>query len=235
MNSGPVSGNEPVVSVEDLGFWWKQPEVPVLQLPRLRIQSGESLLIQGVSGSGKTTFLNLLAGVLLPRSGSIRILGEELSTFNRAGRDIFRADHIGYIFQLFNLLPYLSVLDNVLLPCRFSPLRRQRMNESGIPPREEARRLLTKLELGAPELMERPVTELSVGQQQRVAAARALIGSPEILLADEPTSALDAHHRDLFVDLLMAESRERGATVLFVSHDSALAPHFDRSLSLEAL
>ncbi|MES1162446.1 MAG: ATP-binding cassette domain-containing protein, partial [Rhizobacter sp.] len=139
----------------------------------------------------------------------------------------FRADHVGYIFQQFNLLPYLSVIDNVLLPCRFSALRAQR---AGVPHRA-AESLLARVGL-AQALWSRPAAQLSVGQQQRVAAARALIGTPELVIADEPTSALDAPLRDGFMDLLLGECRAAGSTLVFVSHDERLAARFDRRLSL---
>lgn len=204
----------------------------MLNIPALSVGQGESLFLRGPSGSGKSTLLGLIGAVLTPDAGHIRVLGQDLGGMGGAARDRFRADHLGVIFQLFNLLPYLSVLENVMLPCHFSTLRRQRTLARAGSLDEEALRLLEHLQLADPQLLRRPVSQLSVGQQQRVAAARALIGSPEILVADEPTSALDADARDAFIDLLLQEAGRAGSSLLFVSHDAALAPHFEHRLDL---
>jgi putative ABC transport system ATP-binding protein len=171
--------------------------------------------------------LNLIGGVLLPERGRIELLGQPLGALSAARRDAFRADHLGFIFQQFNLLPWLSARDNVLLPCRFSRRRYQRAGD----PAAAAARLLAALDL-EPALAAAPAGELSVGQQQRVAAARALIGRPEIIVADEPTSALDAARQDAFIELLLGEARVAGSALVFVSHDLRLARHFDDSLGL---
>ncbi len=177
--------------------------------------------------------LSLLAGVSVAEQGTVRVLGERLDRMGGAQRDHFRAHHIGYIFQMFNLIPYLSVVENVLLPCRFSGLRRDRALQRSESLDEEALRILGHLDMADAELRARPVTALSVGQQQRVAAARALMGSPELLVADEPTSSLDADRRETFVRLLFDECTESGATLVFVSHDASLERGFDRTLRLE--
>lgn len=195
----------------------------------LTIPAGQSVAIVGPSGSGKSTLLGLIGGVLVPDSGHVRLLGEDIPALGAGERDRFRGAHLGFVFQMFNLIPYLSVLDNVLLPVRFSPARRARMTGQDL--HDEARRLLAALGLDG-ELPARGVTQLSIGQQQRVAAARALLGRPEILVADEPTSALDSDARAGFLDLLMAECRAQGTTLLFVSHDLSLQSHFDRTLSM---
>ena len=150
-------------------------------------------------------------------------------------RDRFRVDHTGYIFQQFNLLPFLSVRENVQLPCHFSRLRAQRARQRHGSVDQATVILLAHLGLDQPDLLERRADALSIGQQQRVAAARALIGQPELVIADEPTSALDADARAAFLQLLFAECREAGSSLLFVSHDQSLAPRFDRSLSLAEL
>jgi putative ABC transport system ATP-binding protein len=152
---------------------------------------------------------------------------------NASARDCFRGEHIGFIFQMFNLIPYLPVRENVLLPLRFSRARAARIGPSDAG--TEALRLLTALGLAGNDLLDRPVTQLSIGQQQRVAAARALIGRPDILVADEPTSSLDADARTDFLKLLLSECRAFGTTLLFVSHDASLASLFDRALSLADL
>jgi putative ABC transport system ATP-binding protein len=223
-----------LVRIDALRFAW--PGQPLLlDIPALSIGAGEKVFLRGPSGSGKSTLLGLLGGVLDPGGGSIDILGQTLARLGRAGRDRFRGQHIGFIFQQFNLLPYLSLVENVLLPCRFSRQRAARAGASEAALREEAGRLLQALDLDLADLGRRAVSELSVGQQQRVAAARALIGRPELLIADEPTSALDADTRDRFIELLLAESARAGTAVLFVSHDAALEHHFDRALALDSV
>ena len=201
-----------------------------MAIDTLRVARGERLLLRGSSGSGKSTLLSLLAGVLTAQSGSVRILGHELGGLPGTARDRFRADHIGVIFQMFNLIPYLSVRENVCLPCAFSGRRRERCERSGTSVREVAARLLEHLDMGGDEMSRRQVTELSVGQQQRVAAARSLMGSPELVLADEPTSSLDADRRESFLELLFRECAREHATLIFVTHDVAVAPLFDRTL-----
>ena len=219
--------------LSDLSFGWQAGRPPVLEFNALDVAHGEHLFVGGSSGSGKTTMLGLFSGILVPQSGTVEMLGTEINTLLGAERDRFRADHVGYIHQLFNLVPYLTVLGNVTLPCRFSKRRQQRACAQSESPAGEARRLLSHLGLGEAGLLRRPVTELSVGQQQRVAAARALIGSPEVLLADEPTSALDAANRQSFIELLFRECAAAGTSLVFVSHDFSLAPMFDRSIQLE--
>ena len=219
----------PAVELRDVVFRWQDGDAFVLELPELVLAAGERLFVHGPSGSGKSTLLNLIGGVVQPAQGDVRLLGQPLATLGTAARDAFRAAHTGFIFQQFNLIPYLSVLDNVRLPCRFSPRRAARAGDET----QEARRLLSALDIAA-ELWTRPANRLSVGQQQRVAAARALLGKPEIIIADEPTSALDAGRQAAFLDLLLAEARAAGSSVLFVSHDLALADHFERTLELAA-
>lgn len=222
-----------LLKVEDLRFAW--PGQPLLlDIPALQLARGERLFLKGPSGSGKTTLLGLLGGVQVPRQGRIELLGQSLPAVGAAGRDQLRADHCGFIFQQFNLLPFLSVRENVELACRFSALRRQRASQRHGSVRAAAASLLDALGL-APELHRQPAGSLSIGQQQRVAAARALIGQPELVIADEPTSALDADSRAAFLELLFGECRAAGASLLFVSHDQSLAGHFDRSLSLAEL
>lgn len=224
---------DPLLEIHQLGFAWPgQPEL--LDIPAFQLLRGESLFLRGPSGSGKTTLLGLLGGVQVPQRGQVRLLGQDLARLGSAERDRFRVDHTGYVFQQFNLLPFLSVAENVALPCRFSSLRRQRAvaRQGGVT--QAVASLLEGLGLPA-ALHHRPAAALSIGQQQRVAAARALIGQPELIIADEPTSALDADNREAFLHLLFAECRAAGASLLFVSHDQGLAPLFDRALSLPEL
>lgn len=222
-----------LLELHDLGFAWPG-QAELLDIPHFALRSGESLFLKGPSGSGKTTLLGLLGGVQKAGRGSIRLLGTELGSLGAGARDRFRVDHTGYIFQQFNLLPFLSVRENVELPCHFSKARAARARQRHGSIDQAAATLLKHLGL-KPELLERRADTLSIGQQQRVAAARALIGQPELVIADEPTSALDADSREAFIRLLFAECREAGSSLLFVSHDQSLAPLFDRSLSLAEL
>jgi putative ABC transport system ATP-binding protein len=224
----------PLIELRQLSFAWpRQPAL--LDIPEFRLEPGETLFLKGPSGSGKTTLLGLLGGVQKPNQGSIRVLGQELTELGQGGRDRFRVDHTGYIFQQFNLLPFLSVRENVELPCHFSKLRARRAAQRHGSVDQAAATLLAHLGLKDPALMGRRADTLSIGQQQRVAAARALIGQPELVIADEPTSALDYDAREAFIRLLFAECREAGSSLLFVSHDQSLAPLFDRNRSLSEL
>ncbi|HVZ44503.1 MAG TPA: ABC transporter ATP-binding protein [Ramlibacter sp.] len=220
-----------MIEVSDLRYAWPGASHDCLAIDRLAVPAGGSLFIHGPSGGGKSTLLGVLAGVLMPRQGDVKVLGTSWASLSGGGRDAFRADHVGYIFQQFNLLPYLSAMDNVLLPCRFSPKRRARAAEGSGTPAASAQNLLREMGLAASH-WDRRAMQLSVGQQQRVAAARALIGRPEVVIADEPTSALDAALRDEFMQLLLRECRVAGSALVFVSHDERLASHFDVRLSL---
>jgi putative ABC transport system ATP-binding protein len=224
----------PLVDIRGLRYTWPGQAAPCLEIDTFRVEAGEAVLLHGPSGSGKSTLLSLIGGVLTPQAGEVAVLGRALGGLSGPARDRWRADHVGFIFQLFNLLPYLSVEDNILLPCRFSHRRRERIAAAGRSPHAEAKRLAAHLDL-PPELLARRAANLSVGQQQRVAAARALIGQPELVIADEPTSALDADRQEAFLDLLARECAEAGAGLLFVSHDLRLGAHFGRVLHLAEL
>ena len=221
----------PTVSLTEVRFRWPGAASPCLDIGRLSLAPGERVFLHGPSGSGKSTLLSLIGGVLIAEAGSVEVLGAEMKGLSAAARDRHRADHLGFIFQQFNLIPYLSGRDNIRLACRFSSARRQRLAEAGTAIDREIDRLAGHLDLASAQL-DRPAAELSVGQQQRVAAARALIGRPPLIVADEPTSALDADRQRAFLDLLLAECRAAGATLLFVSHDNRLASQFDRQLAL---
>ncbi|MEL6365054.1 MAG: ABC transporter ATP-binding protein [Pseudomonadota bacterium] len=230
----PESAKDAAVDLRDVRFRWRTgPDVLVVD--RLSVAAGERVFLRGPSGSGKSTLLGLVAGVAEPQSGAVRVLGSDMARLSGAERDALRADGMGVVFQLFNLLPYLSVLDNVVLPCRFSRRRRDRAVASSGSVAAEARRLLDTLGLEEKARRGAKASDLSVGQQQRVAAARALIGAPRLILADEPTSALDADARDTFIALLLDEAKTSGAAVLFVSHEAALAERFDRAEDLATL
>ncbi len=228
----PSGAQGAAIDVRDLLFAYPR-KPPLLDVPSMVVARGERVFLRGPSGSGKSTLLGLIGGVLVPQRGSVRLLGTDLATLSPSARDRFRGEHLGFIFQMFNLIPYLGVLENVILPAQFSPARAARVAGGDLA--AEGRRLLGALGLGSADLLSRPVTELSIGQQQRVAAARALLGRPEVLVADEPTSALDHDARGQFLQLLMDECRAQGTTLLFVSHDTSLGGLFDRVLSLADL
>jgi putative ABC transport system ATP-binding protein len=218
---------EKTVSIENLRFAYRNAR-PVLDIAAFEIAKGERVFLHGPSGSGKTTLLGILAGVLKAEQGRVEILGRNLTAISGPARDALRGSHIGYIFQMFNLIPYLNVLENILLPCRINHERRQRL--AGRSLEKEACALAERL--GISEITGEYVTDLSVGQQQRVAAARALLGAPELIIADEPTSALDEDQREKFLDLLFTHCGDIGSTLLFVSHDRRMMSFFDRAISL---
>lgn len=227
----PYGEDAPLLRTRGLRYAWRGAE-RALAFDDMVLGRGERLFLCGPSGSGKSTLLGLLAGVLAPTEGDVSVLATSFATMSSSARDRFRANHLGYVFQQFNLLPFLSPVENVLLGCAWSREREGRAGSSREPVRGEAMRLLGALGLEAKTILRARTGDLSVGQQQRVAAARALIGGPALLLADEPTSALDTNSRNAFLRLLLEECRRHGTGVVFVSHDMSLARHFDRSLSL---
>jgi putative ABC transport system ATP-binding protein len=223
-----------VLELSGVSFRWPGRAGFGLAVDRFRLAAGEKLLLIGPSGSGKSTLLSLIAGIVVPAQGRIRVLGTDIAKLGAAQRDRFRAEHMGVIFQMFNLLPYASVIDNVLLPLSFAPARRTRAG-GPLAARNEAARLLTRLGLEEKLIDGRTAASLSVGQQQRVAAARALIGRPDLVIADEPTSALDRNRQIAFLDLLFAELKAAGAGLMMVSHDETLAHRFDRVARLDEI
>ncbi len=227
MNSSAVAQ---AISLKNVRFAYIDSH-PVLDIESLEVAPGRRLFLHGPSGSGKTTLLSLISGILLPQEGQVRILGHDLKRLSPSARDILRGSDIGYIFQNFNLIPYLTVRENIALPCALHTKRRSRMGALSLS--EEVHRIATRLDIHSN--LDAPVTRLSTGQQQRVAIARAIIGSPPLVIADEPTSSLDADRRDAFLALLTEMIVETQSTLLFVSHDLGLALHFDESLSLPSL
>jgi putative ABC transport system ATP-binding protein len=228
------------IQIKNLIYSWSPDHDPILKISQLNIIQGEVVYLYGPSGSGKTTLLNLVAGVLEPQSGDIVILDQSLKAMKAQERDQFRGQEKGFVFQLFNLIPYLSVLENILLPIQFSPHKLQKIHDKKTTPKDEAYRLLKELGLFAGSHsfetnLQKPASQLSVGQMQRVAVARALMGSPQILIADEPTSSLDSDAREDFLGLLFKECRQNATTLLFVSHDRSLSRLLDRLLSLSEI
>jgi putative ABC transport system ATP-binding protein len=223
-----------VIRMSGVRFTWPGRAAFSLAVDAFSLPSAKRILLIGPSGSGKSTFLSLICGIVAPQTGEIDILGTDITKLPAPDRDGFRAEHFGIIFQIFNLLPYGTVIDNVLLPLSFAPMRRKRATAKSTA-EDEAVRLLTRLGL-EPHLTRGPsAANLSVGQQQRVAAARALIGSPEIIVADEPTSALDRNRQAAFLDLLFTQVSDAGATLIMVSHDETLAGRFDEVMQLETI
>lgn len=221
-----------VLEIKGLKFKWPGARDNIVDIEDLSVNQGELLFLKGPSGSGKSTLLNLIAGVLTPNSGEISMLGTDFSKLSLSEKDRFRGNHMGFIFQMFNLIPYLSAIENVELPCRFSKIKSSKALSQSKSLKIEAERLLSELKLDTNLLKDKNVTQLSIGQQQRVAVARALMGQPEIILADEPTSALDADTRDSFLALLFKECQKFGITLIFVSHDQSLGKMFNREISL---
>jgi putative ABC transport system ATP-binding protein len=213
------------ISLQDVTFQWPNTSSPTLDIKKWHIDKGQSLFLYGRSGSGKSTLLNIIAGILEPQQGIVKILDNDITRLGQAEKDRFRARHIGFIFQQFNLIPYLSVADNIQLSQTFSAVKRNK---------EQIIQLIEQLGLSA-SLLSRKANQLSVGQQQRVAVARALHHQPEIIIADEPTSALDTETRDEFIELLLQQAKKNTSTVLFVSHDKSLASYFDQTIDLQQL
>ncbi len=212
------------ISLKKCLFSYNQSHKLVINIDQLDIESGEKVFLYGPSGHGKSTLLNLTAGVLKANSGEVTVLGQDMTKLSQSKRDHLRGEKIGYIFQIFNLIPYLTVKENIVLPC---VINKKRANEDYD---KQAEELIDSL--GLREHINKKVTDLSIGQQQRVAAARALIGNPEMIIADEPTSALDEKNTREFMELLMSVWEKKKFTLIFVSHDERLKSYFSRSISL---
>jgi len=223
-----------ILEIKDMRFAWPRGNGPCLDIAELRVAPGETVFLYGPSGCGKSTLLSLMAGVLLPQHGSVLLNGTDWAGLGAAARDRYRVEQVGYIFQQFNLLPYLSVLDNVVAPCRFSPTRRAAALRQSGSVRSAAQAWLAGMGLQS-TVWSALARELSVGQQQRVAAARALIGNPALVIADEPTSALDENLRNGFLDLLLSACRSANSALVFVSHDQRIAERFGRHILLPAI
>ena len=219
--------SSPVIQLDNLCHQYKQQKVPSLVIPHWQVEQNQQVFLHGDSGSGKSTLLNLLSGVLTPTSGSIQILAQHLETMSNSQRDRFRAQNIGVVFQTFNLVPYLSVLKNIELAVYFAKSDKQHLTA-------RIEQLLNKLNLSL-DLLHKPVNQLSIGQQQRVAIVRALINEPQLLLVDEPTSALDASARDAFLSVLVEMSKEHNTSMVFVSHDKSIEKYFSSSVEIESL
>lgn len=213
------------LSIKNLYFRWSKHSDFALEIPNWQVETGKKVFLYGRSGQGKSTLLNLISGIENRYSGNIQVLGQDLASLSQRQKDRFRANNIGIIFQQFNLLPYLSAEQNILLAQRFKSADKK------VQP-ENLAAICDRLELSHNILLQK-ANQLSVGQQQRVAVARALYGSPSLIIADEPTSALDSQTREQFIQLLLDSAQT--STVIFVSHDMSLATHFDQQLDLAKL
>lgn len=223
-----MAETDKILNLQDVRYRWPGRASFGLHIPNLTLRRGETVLLLGESGSGKSTLLSLICGTITAQAGSVTVAGSNIAGLSAGQRDRFRAEQIGLIFQQFNLLPFASVRDNILLPLRFAPIRRGRVTDQNA----EAARLCHNLGLPDDVLATR-ARALSVGQQQRVAAARALIGTPPIIIADEPTSSLDAATQSTFLELLFNQSQAHGTSLLMVSHDARLADQFDHVLQMD--
>ena len=220
--------NEETIRLDSLRFYWSKVADFKIYIPKLEIGRGEKVLLLGESGSGKTTLLSLICGFLSPISGDIFLNEQKLNDLKANKKDQFRSDNIGIIFQQFNLLPYANVIDNITLPLYFSKNRDSRVTNH----RETALNLCRSLQLSESTIAMQ-ANKLSVGQQQRVAVARALIGNPSLIIADEPTSSLDASTQKKFLDLMFRQIEEHKSTLLMVSHDSSISNYFDRTINIK--
>ncbi len=218
----------PIIELKNVQFRWSGQSSFVITVPDFTVHKGETVLLLGASGSGKSTLLSLICGTILANTGHVSVDGTDLKTLSGWSRDRFRADHIGIVFQQFNLLPFGTVLDNILLPLQFAPKRRHRCPA----PKQTAMGLCQSLALPQ-EIAMSKASNLSVGQQQRVAVARALIGEPPILIADEPTSSLDETAQSSFLDLMFTQVTTLGSTLVMVSHDPRLGQRFDRVVHMD--
>ncbi|MEH6357833.1 MAG: ABC transporter ATP-binding protein [Pseudomonadales bacterium] len=223
-----VINNEYAIDIAELRYGYSgKTGSTLLYLPKWQVAQGEQVFVEGPSGCGKSTLLNLLTGVLSPDAGQICLLGQNLTSLKTRQRDRFRARHIGIVFQQFNLMPYLSVDDNIRLAAHFGSAPSEFLDD-------KISTLFKHLQLPQ-RLLQQRADQLSVGQQQRVAIARALVNSPELLVVDEPTSALDDSASQAFMELLLAQSRDNNSTLIFVSHDKRLAHGFDQLVNLPDL
>ena len=219
--------NEETIRLDSVRFYWSKVADFKIYIPKLEIGRGEKVLLLGESGSGKTTLLSLICGFLSPISGDIFLNEQKLNDLKANKKDQFRSDNIGIIFQQFNLLPYANVIDNITLPLYFSKKRDSRVTNH----REAALNICRSLQLSESTIAMQ-ANKLSVGQQQRVAVARALIGNPSLIIADEPTSSLDASTQKKFLDLMFRQIEEHKSTLLMVSHDSSISNYFDRTINI---
>ena len=215
------------LELQNIEFSWPQQAKPLFAIAELTLQQGETLFIGGPSGCGKTSLLSLITGIQVAQHGTCRVLGTTMNQLSPSDRDRFRGEHLGLIFQQFNLLPFLTVQENIELPSKLFDRRFKKSTQLFGSVQAHVDRLCDALHL-EPALRHRRANLLSVGEQQRVAAARALLGCPSLIVADEPTSALDEDNKIDFLNLLLSTANAQKTSVITVSHDMRIASNFDR-------
>ena len=206
-----------------------------LDIPSMTVGQGETVLLFGENGSGKTTLMKVLSGLLQSDFGRLRVLGHELTSMSDRQLSQFRADYIGHVFQELNLIPYLTAVENIVLPCGLSAIRASNAASSGLTPEYEAYQLMAKLKFEDPGRLQLDTDQLSKGLQQRIAIARALMGKPRLVLADEPASAMGNFSRKLVYELLTTWARENGSTLICISHDKEADAFFDRRVNIKEI
>ena len=226
-----MNSNNNTLEIKNLFFEWKEKKNFQLNLKKLKLEKRKKVLVLGESGSGKSTLLNIISGIIKPCSGIIKINQTNITELQPKKKDYFRASNIGVIFQQFNLLEYISPINNILLPCYFTGFKKKSYKYFY----EKAFHLADKLGIKKNILTQNKSKELSVGQKQRIAIIRAIINTPKLILADEPTSALDNKNKIKFIELLFEVCEQEKTTLLMVSHDTSLVKYFDDNYLLESL
>ena len=226
-------GQPLAINIDDLSLKYQGSDC--LDIPSLAIEQGETILLFGENGSGKTSLMKILSGLIKPDSGSVSVLGHQLTTMTAKKTCQFRADYIGHIFQELNLIPYLTAMENMVLPCGFSNYKARNISTAGHTGEYEAYTLMAKLKCEDPSRLRKEADQLSKGLQQRVAIVRALMGKPRLILADEPASAMGAYSRKLVYNLLTTWAREHGSTLICISHDEEANAFFDRQINMKEI